>query len=149
MTRRNYKEASDQRKVIKWADVWFAENYPEYLIRQRKTVRVLDGPNINTFKLVAPLYHIENEGKGSAKKGHRRNQQGRKSGVPDLDLPIPRGGYVGLRIEMKQKKNSGDTDSNANQLSWLKFLAKVGHRVKICYSSNEAIETIIEYMKGE
>ena len=47
------------------------------------------------------LYHIPNEGKRSIYYGAKLKREGLKSGVPDICLPIPKGQYGGLYIELK------------------------------------------------
>ena len=49
------------------------------------------------------LYHIPNEGKRSIRAGARLKAQGLKRGVPDNHLPVARGGYIGLYIELKRR----------------------------------------------
>ena len=67
--------------------------------------------------------------------------QGMLSGVPDLFLPVPRGKYHGLYIEMKHGTNTL-TD---NQKKFLKNAANVGYAVSVCYSAQEAIKRIEDY----
>ena len=52
------------------------------------------------------LYHIPNEGKRSIYYGAKLKREGLKSGVPDICLPIPKGQYCGLYIELKVGKIS-------------------------------------------
>ena len=69
--------------------------------------------------------------------------QGMLSGVPDLFLPVPRGKYHGLYIEMKHSTNTL-TD---NQKKFLQNAANVGFAVSVCYSAQEAIKRIEDYYK--
>lgn len=69
--------------------------------------------------------------------------QGMLSGVPDLFLPVPRGKYHGLYIEMKHGTNTL-TD---NQKKFLQNAANVGYAVSVCYSASEAIKRIEDYYK--
>ena len=69
--------------------------------------------------------------------------QGMLSGVPDLFLPVPRGRYHGLFIEMKHGTNTL-TD---NQKKFLQNAANVGYAVSVCYSASEAIKRIEDYYK--
>ena len=69
--------------------------------------------------------------------------QGMLSGVPDLFLPVPRGKYHGLYIEMKYGTNTL-TD---NQKKFLQNAANVGYAVSVCYSAQEAIKRIEDYYK--
>jgi len=67
--------------------------------------------------------------------------QGMLSGVPDLFLPVPRGKYHGLYIEMKH----GDNTLTENQNKFLQNAANVGFAVSVCYSAQEAIKRIGDY----
>ena len=49
------------------------------------------------------LYHIPNEGKRSGRAGAALLRQGLKRGVPDICLPVARGGYHALYIELKRR----------------------------------------------
>lgn len=51
------------------------------------------------------LYHIPNEGKRSRATGRRMVAEGLKKGVPDICLPVARGGSHGLYIELKRTKD--------------------------------------------
>ena len=69
--------------------------------------------------------------------------QGMLSGVPDLFLPVPRGKYHGLYIEMKHGSNT----LTENQKKFLQNAANVGFVVSVCYSAQEAIKRIEDYYK--
>ncbi|MEQ9892071.1 hypothetical protein [Pectobacterium aroidearum] len=75
-------ELEEQAALIEWAD---------------KTV--IDGIKIGNY-----LLHISNEGKRVPKAARDARRLGVRAGVPDLFLALPRGGYAGLWIEMKVKK---------------------------------------------
>lgn len=96
-------------------------------------------------KLVYPhvdrLHAIPNGGKRHIGTARKMKAEGLKSGVPDLFLPVPLGGYHGLYIEMKYGKNK----PTAKQADWLDFLASVGYCTVVCWSSIEAIESIVDY----
>lgn len=52
------------------------------------------------------LYHIPNGGKRTKAEAGIFKAMGVKSGVPDVHLPVARGGYHGLYIEMKRTKGA-------------------------------------------
>lgn len=83
------------------------------------------------------LYHIPNEIKCNAAQGKQRKDIGVKSGVPDLCLPVARGQYHGLYIEMKAERGR----VSENQKTWLQRLTEQGYLAKVCY----AIRCIKEY----
>lgn len=91
------------------------------------------------------LFHIPNGGKRDAREAARFKQLGVKAGVPDLCLPVPRGMFHGLFIEMK----SPDGKATKKQKEWLAKLAKQGYDTAVCYSFEEAQKKIIEYILRE
>lgn len=99
----------------------------------------------NTFPELELMYHVPNEGKRSAVTGSRFKQMGLRPGVPDIILPVARGGYIGLAVEMKYGKNTL-TD---NQRKWLGMLAGAGHKTAVCYSFDEAKKTIVDYLNAD
>lgn len=63
--------------------------------------------------------------------------------MPDLCLPVARGKYHGLYIEMKYGKNK----TSENQNIWLKALAAQGYAAAVCYGWQEAQELITKYLE--
>lgn len=91
-----------------------------------------------------PVYHIPNEGKRSFAAGATLRRAGLKSGVPDLCIPVARGGRHGLYIELKVGRNK----PTAAQLDWLRLLAGEGYAVAVCYGAEQAIKAIETYVRG-
>lgn len=89
-----------------------------------------------------PIFAIPNGGKRDPKEAAHLKRQGVKAGVPDLFLPIARGGYHGLFIEMKYGTNKVTT----KQEEWLKLLKRQGYSTYICYGARNAIACIEAYM---
>ena len=69
-------------------------------------------------------------------------REGLKSGVPDICLPIPKGQYCGLYIELKVGKNK----PTKNQEYWLFSLSKAGHRTAVCYTREQVQKEILSYL---
>lgn len=88
-----------------------------------------------------PIVHIPNEGKRSLSYAARMKRMGLRSGFPDLLVPLARGGYHGLFIEMKYGKNK----TTKEQKEWLERLSAEGYACAVCYNSAEAIKTIESY----
>ena len=88
------------------------------------------------------LHAIPNGGKRDKIEAAHLKAQGVKSGVPDLFLPVPKGDYHGLYIEMKVNKNK-PTD---NQIKWLSALNSFGYATAVCYSAKEARDKIEKYI---
>ena len=90
------------------------------------------------------LYHIPNEGKRSAATGRRMRQEGLKRGVPDICLPVARGGRHGLYIELKRLRGSKTSD---DQREWLAALEAQGYAVALCKGWEAAAKVIEDYIK--
>ena len=88
-----------------------------------------------------PIVHIPNEGKRSLSYAARMKRMGLRSGFPDLLVPLARGGYHGLFIEMKYGKNK----TTKEQKEWLERLSAEGYACTVCYNAAEAIKTIESY----
>ena len=89
------------------------------------------------------LYHVPNGGKRGKLEAVRLKRQGVKPGIPDLHLPIARGGYIGLWIEMKTATGRLSED----QRRIIAMLCAEGHRVEICRSAADAVEVLEDYMR--
>ena len=98
----------------------------QHLTESQLQIQVFEWAQLMTGKYpeLSLLYHIPNEGKRSIYYGAKLKREGLKSGVPDICLPIPKGSYCGLYIELKVGKNK----PTKNQEYWLFSLSKAGHR---------------------
>lgn len=115
-------ESAEQQLLFQWARMQSGK-YPELTL----------------------LYHIPNEGKRSHKTGARMKAEGLKTGVPDICLPVARGGHHGLYIELKRVKNSRVTVA---QMAWIEALTRQGYVAAVCRGADEAIELITRYLSG-
>lgn len=116
-------ESGEQQAVLEWCE-FNSGRYPE-------------------LKL---LYHIPNEGKRSKSNGALLKSMGLKKGVPDMCLPVSRGGFHALYIELKKDKNA---KTSAEQLEWQKALNRADNLCVICHGADEAIEMLKKYMSWE
>ena len=71
--------------------------------------------------------------------------EGVKAGVPDLCLPVARGQYHGLYIELKRQRGGRTSD---HQSEWLDAISAQGYKAALCYGWEQAAGTIIEYLTG-
>lgn len=69
-------------------------------------------------------------------------RQGVKAGVPDLCLPVARNGKHGLYVEMKWQNNK----TTEKQDWWLEQLRQQGYETAVCWSAEEAMDTIAGYL---
>lgn len=90
------------------------------------------------------LFAVPNGGIRDGRTAAILERTGVKSGVPDICLPVPRGGWHSLYLELKRRK--GGTLS-ANQRIWLNALTEQGHMAVCCKGADEAIRTIERYLK--
>lgn len=101
--------------------------------------------NSARFPELKYLHHIPNGGKRDKREAARLKKQGVKAGVPDLCLPVPRGKYHGLYIELKAEKGR----PTATQKNWIAYLNQTGYKAVICRGFEHARETIVEYLESE
>lgn len=114
-------EAQHQANVIKWT--------------QQPSIR-------HQWPELALLHHIPNGGSRDNVEGKHLKQQGVKSGVPDLCLPVPRGRYHGLYIEMKKE----DGKTSPDQEWWGDRLQTQGYAWTVCHGYQAAIDVLQWYM---
>ena len=91
------------------------------------------------------LYHVPNGGSRNAAEAGKFKAMGVKSGVPDVALDTARGGFHGLRIEMKRAQSGNPSE---NQKKWVEHLRAEGYRAEICHGWSAAASVIEEYLKG-
>lgn len=113
-------EDTEQMAVIQWAQ-YHMNRYPE----------------------LKWLHHCPNGGSRNKKEAVKLKQMGVKAGVSDLCLPYPKGIYCGLYIEMKY----GNNRQQESQKEFLADMEGAGHFVATCYSAEEAVRVIEEYLK--
>lgn len=89
------------------------------------------------------LYHIPNEGKRSGREGARMKSIGLRRGVSDLCLPIARGIYHGLYIELK----SLDGKLTKEQNEFLAAVREQGYCGFACYGGVSAVKVIEQYLE--
>jgi len=92
------------------------------------------------FPELACLYAIPNAGKRSIAAAKYMKAEGLKSGVSDVHLPVSKGCFIGLWIEMKVDSNK----PTENQWDWINKMQHAAHHVAVCYSFEEA-KCVIEW----
>ena len=90
------------------------------------------------------LHAIPNGGHRHIQVARRLKAEGVKAGVPDLCLPVARGGWHGLYIELKTATGR----LSAEQGEWLTALETQGYRVAVCRGWQGAWRVIEEYLGG-
>ena len=115
-------EAQHQINVIRWS-LTVRDRYPE----------------------LALLFHIPNGGSRDLREAAHMKEQGVKPGVPDLCLPVPRGKYHGLYVEMKTPQGR----ASADQKWWHEQLRKQGYFVTMAHGWKLAVKVIEWYLDRE
>ena len=69
--------------------------------------------------------------------------EGLKSGVPDVCLPVPRGKYHGLYLELKHGRNNATPE----QQHWIDMLTAQGYRAVVVYEFEGARDALIDYLE--
>jgi len=114
-------EAQEQEALFAWAE-WQLGKHPE----------------------LALLHHIPNGGSRHPAEARRLKAQGVKPGVPDLCLPVARGGYHGLYIELKR---SGGGRLSNDQREWLASLSDAGYLAVVAHGYEEAERVLAGYLE--
>ena len=89
-----------------------------------------------------PRFAIPNGGLRRKSEAARLKAEGVTAGVPDLCIPVARGDYHSLYIEMKHGKGK-PTDE---QVRWIWRLRVEGMAAFVCYGAVNAIACIDWYM---
>lgn len=115
-------EDTEQIAVIQWAN-WNRSKWPELEL----------------------LHHCPNGGSRNKAEAAKLKQMGVVPGMPDLDLPVVKGAYHGLCIEMKYDRGT----LQENQKRKLRLLAEQGRYCAVCYGAEEAVKVLKEYLRLE
>ena len=98
-----------------------------------------------THPELALMYAIPNGEYRPMKTAHNLHLQGVKAGVPDICLPVPRGGYGALYVELKRKRGGRVSE---DQKAWVAALNRVGNKAAVCKGFDEAKQVIEEYLNS-
>lgn len=113
-------EAEEQATLFGWARM-MSRKHPELLL----------------------MFHIPNGGARRQSEAARFKAEGVKAGVPDLFLPVARGSWHGLFIEMKREKGGR---LSTEQRIWLDALRGQGYAAYVAYGWKDAATLIESYL---
>lgn len=103
-----------------------------------------DTPEAAVRGCLALLHAIPNGGQRHKAVAGKMKAEGVKRGVPDVCLPVPRGPWHGLYIEMKK---AGELKSTSDdQRFWIRNLRLLGYYAVVRDSWHTAAATIQEYL---
>lgn len=108
-------------------------------VRLTPAADVKPGATIGDYLLAIPM-----GGRRNPREGARLKAEGAKPGVSDLMLPLRRGGFAGLWLEMKAPGNK----PTPLQLEWLERMLLAGYRAEWRDNWGDAAELIADYLNG-
>lgn len=126
-------EHAEQTELMRWT-------------REAETLR--DYPEVELLFAIPNGAKLPYTGRGRgrySKEAVNLKREGLKPGVPDLFLPVPRGVYNGLFIELKSLRKGAKVSDD--QLWWIKMLTVQGFRVEVCRGFEAARDEIIKYLE--
>ena len=91
------------------------------------------------------IYHVPNGGHRHKLVAVKLKQQGVKAGIPDLVLPMARGGFFGLYIEFKATVDPAVV--SASQAACIRRLNEQGYLAVVCRGHFDAMEQIRAYLR--
>jgi hypothetical protein len=128
------------------ADHWAAGN--ELPLREDAATPAI--PALKWFHAI-PNGGARGDGRSGAIRGGHLKAEGVRSGVADTFLPLPRGGYAGLYIELKKPtekpKVKGKGGLSDEQLEFRDYVQSAGYGWVVCYSWREAADVLRMYME--
>lgn len=91
------------------------------------------------------LFAVPNGGQRHKAVAAKLKAEGVKSGVPDVMLPVARGGYHGLFVEMK-RANGVPSDVSDLQAQWHHTLRYRDYQVVVAFGFDQARAAILKYL---
>ena len=122
-------EHTEQAAVIEWK-LTMMGRYPELELLHA----IPNGAKLS--------YARNSKGERYSREAGKLIDEGLVRGVPDLSLPVGRGGYFGLYIEMKIKGNK----TSPEQEYFIELLRAQNYCVRVCYGADEAIREFLDYL---
>lgn len=125
----NHVEHEHQCALIAWA----------HRVRLQPASDVEPGATIGFYLLAIP-----NGGRRTPREGARLKAEGVKPGVSDLLLPLRRGGFAGLWLELKAPGEK----PNPRQREWIERMRRAGYCAEWRDSWDKAAQVITDYLDG-
>ena len=115
-------ESDEQKALFEWAGIGRGQHYELGL-----------------------MFAIPNGSHKSIATAMRFKAEGLKAGVPDILLPVARGGFHGMFIELKRVEGGR---LSTEQGEWRSALLCEGYQSIVCKGWQEASSQIIAYLRG-
>jgi hypothetical protein len=113
--------------------------------------RLAQGPSplglltkVEDRRALSLLFAVPNGLYTSKRQAFLAKASGLRSGVPDLCLPVPRGGFAGLWLELKAA--GGRLSSSQKEVIGL--LQSEGHKVEVVRELAAGVAVVVEYLEG-
>lgn len=117
-------EGDLQEAIFKWAETLI----PKY-------------PELEWF------HSVPNGGKRNSFEAQNLKKQGVTPGILDLHLPVARGGFHGMMIELK-KPGSKCEKARKEQEAYIEFLTAQGYATMLSNSFDEVKSCVMGYLEG-
>jgi hypothetical protein len=111
---------------------------------QATLIQLIDNIESRAYPELKLLFAVPNAGARTKYEGGRLKAEGMRSGVPDLMLPVARGGYHGLFIEMKRMGGQPTPE----QRKWLAALNHQGYYCVVCQGCDAAHAVLLSYINS-
>ncbi len=106
--------------------------------------------NMGTYTKLEMLYAVPNGGWRDMKTARHLKAEGCQPGLPDLCLPVAKGGFFGAHFELKTKadKLRGIKKGVVGEAQewWLEKLKQEGYFTTVCYGAEETIQALKNYL---
>lgn len=132
-----WKRDLEARKVVQAPKTPPARDDAEH----REQVALIDWCDVRGWPY-SEIYAIPNGGSRHQVEAARMKAEGVRAGTPDLFLPVARGGFFGLYIEMKAPNRGRVSDAQEERI---RRLRAAGYRVCVAWGWDDARELLIEY----
>lgn len=96
--------------------------------------------------LLKLMYATPNGGLRSKAVAGKLKAEGVKPGVPDICLPVARGGHHGLYIELKRDKTGR---VSVEQRAWIDALREQGYRAEVALGWARAADILQQYLETQ
>ena len=127
--KRLMREAKEQAALIKWAALMAVSGKYH---------------GIGYMFAIPNGAYLQGDARRRAMQWSKLRQQGVRSGVSDLFLPVPTDHYAGLWIEMKAPKPF-DAAVSDEQADWIAAMQEHGYAAYVAYGWTHAVEIIDLY----
>ena len=101
--------------------------------------------HVTRYPDLAWIYAVPNGGHRSKRTAGRMKAEGVRAGYPDLALDVARGGFHGLRIELKRRRKSASR-VQSRQTEWHERLKSQGYAVHVCHGWEAARDVLLAYL---